>query len=76
LRADLSNADSYKRLLDKYQTEMLPLHEHDVERLAAFMAETAAVLVCFERDVRFCHRGRLAEALSARTGLKETHLCL
>jgi uncharacterized protein (DUF488 family) len=32
------------------------------------------VLMCYERDVRECHRGVVARALEARTGLTAQHL--
>ena len=74
LRAHLSTYASYQRLLKRYQREMLPQLEEEVELVGQIMRQTPAVLMCVERDVRCCHRGRLAEAIARRSGLEVEHL--
>ena len=73
-RVDLTDYESYQRLLRKYERETLPELEDEIEKLGIMMRTTPAVLVCFEKDVHCCHRGRLAEVISSRTGLEVVHL--
>jgi uncharacterized protein (DUF488 family) len=73
-RVDLSGFDSYQRLLKKYEQEMIPKIGNEIEEVCKLMVRTPAVLVCFERDVRCCHRSRLADAVSRKIGLKVKHL--
>lgn len=73
-RTDLKSYDSYQRLLSRYEREMLPRLKNEVGEVACLMQEKPAVLICVEKDVRCCHRGRLAEAVSRRTGLEIVHL--
>ena len=74
LRQCLGDIASYKRLLDVYQSEMLPQHEPELSELAALFRETPSALVCMENDPSRCHRARLAMALSNETGLPIRHL--
>jgi len=73
-RVNLSDFDSYQRLLKMYEEEILPQHEDEIDAVGALMEETPAVLVCFERDVCCCHRSRLAVSLSRKTGLGVKHI--
>lgn len=73
-RGDLTDYDSYQRLLNKYEREILPKLEDEIHEVGYLMQQTAAVLVCVEKDVRCCHRSRLAEAVSLRTALEVAHL--
>lgn len=73
-RADLTDYDSYQRLMNRYEQEMLPNLEKEIREVGRLMQDTPAVLVCVEKDVRCCHRGRLAEAVSRETGLEVNHL--
>ena len=75
-RANLTDFDSYQRLLQEYQHNMLPGLEKEIAEVGQLMHQTPAVLVCFENDFRCCHRSRLAVAVSRRTGLEVEHLCL
>ncbi len=74
LRKNLTDDASYQHLLDKYEHEILPEQEDALERLAELVKTTPSVLVCVEKDVRRCHRSRLAETVSRRTGLDVRHL--
>ena len=73
-RGDLGDFDSYQRLLACYQDEMLPRQTTEIDRLIRLLRQRPSVLVCVEQDVRQCHRGRLAQTASARSGLPVKHL--
>lgn len=73
-RADLNGFMSYQRLLKRYEEAMLPERTADVQEVGRLMRRQPSVLVCVEKDVRCCHRSRLAEAVARETGLKVVHL--
>ena len=73
-RANLNGYASYQRLLRRYETKMLPRLNGEISEVARLMRERPAVLVCVEKDVRCCHRSRLAEAASRENELKVIHL--
>jgi uncharacterized protein YwgA len=73
-RRSLANFDDYKSLMDYYETSILPTVPEPREYAARLLQDLPSVLVCFEADPHYCHRSRLAAALSADTGLKVIHL--
>ena len=73
-RANLDGYESYQRLLDLYETRMLTTVAADIATVGQLMRQTPSVLVCFEKEVRCCHRSRLAEAVSGKSGLQVIHL--
>lgn len=73
-RVDLSDFDSYQRLLRKYEQEMIPKIGDSIDVVGKLMEKTPAVLVCFEKDVRCCHRSRLADAVARKSGLEVRHI--
>ena len=73
-RAGLNGFASYQRLLSRYEQTMLPEHSTEVEDVGRLMRRQPSVLVCVEKDVRCCHRSRLAEAVAQTTGLEVVHL--
>ncbi len=73
-RAGLSDFASYQRLLKQYEQVMLPERATDVEEVGRLMRRLPAVLVCVERDARWCHRSRLAEAVAQTTCLEVVHI--
>jgi len=73
-RTDLSNYASYQRLLHQYETQMLSQRSNEIAELGRLMCQKPSVLVCVEKDIRCCHRGRLANALASATGMKIIHL--
>lgn len=73
-RAALGSFASYQRLLDRYETEMLPRQKPAVADLAELIRAEPTALVCVESDVRCCHRSRLAEAVALASGLSVRHL--
>ena len=73
-RASLNGFTSYQRLLKRYEEAMLPEHSAEVQEVGRLMHRQPSVLVCVEKDVRCCHRSRLAEAVARETGLEVVHL--
>lgn len=73
-RTNLSDYDSYQRLLKKYEEEMLPKLQEEIVGVCNIMIKKTSVLVCVEKDVQCCHRSRLAETISKMSGLEVKHL--
>jgi uncharacterized protein (DUF488 family) len=73
-RAGLNGFASYQRLLNRYEQAMLPDLSVEVEDVGRLMRQQPSVLVCVEKDVRCCHRSRLADAVAQATGLEVVHL--
>lgn len=73
-RADLSDFDSYQRLLDEYEKKMLPKRTDFVEQATELLSSQPMALLCMEKDVRCCHRGRLANRVARESGLPVEHL--
>ena len=73
-RAGLNGFTSYQRLLKRYEEAMLPERSAEVQEVGRLMHRQPSVLVCVEKDVRCCHRSRLAEAVARETGLEVVHL--
>ncbi len=68
-RKSLGDYASYQRLLARYESTVLREQDQEIRNVAAMMKQHPSVLVCMEKDVRCCHRSRLAEAVAARNGL-------
>lgn len=73
-RVGLDGFTSYQRLLKRYEDAMLPERTAEVQEVGRLMLCQPSVLVCVEKDVRCCHRSRLATAISRETGLEVVHL--
>jgi uncharacterized protein (DUF488 family) len=73
-RANLSDFDSYQRLLDQYENDMLPKRTQHVERAAELLGSRPLALLCMEKDVRCCHRGRLASRIAEVSDLAVENL--
>jgi len=73
-RASLNDFASYQRLLDRYARNFLSQQQAALSRLAELLRKIPSVLVCMEKDVACCHRGRLANAMAERTQLPIVHL--
>ncbi len=69
LRKSLSDYDSYQRLLDEYECSILPNRSKEISQVADYMTRTPAALLCMEKDVNCCHRGRLASAVACESRL-------
>ena len=73
-RVGLNDYQSYQRLLNRYERETLPKRSGDIERLIALLRMKPSALVCMEKDVECCHRGRLAKVAAERSGLPVINL--
>lgn len=73
-RRSLSAKEDYERLLDHYEQSILPAVEEPRKKVGQLLLQCHSVLVCFEADPRYCHRERLAEAISADVGMEVVHL--
>jgi uncharacterized protein (DUF488 family) len=73
-RRELSSFEDYQDLLAEYETSILPNAAAAKDEVADLIAEKPSALFCFEADIRCCHRGRLAESISADSGLEVVHL--
>lgn len=73
-RSDLNGFASYQQLLSQYEQTLLPRRVTEVEALSQLMRRAPTVLVCVEKDVRLCHRSRLAEAIKSGTELEVVHI--
>jgi uncharacterized protein (DUF488 family) len=73
-RECLDDYDSYQKLLDRYAHTFLKKQEAALTILAVMLRQLSSVLVCMERDVECCHRGRLAIEMASRTSLPIVHL--
>ena len=73
-RTGLSNFASYQRLLSRYERLILAERCEEVKEVGQFMCRRPSVLMCVEKDVHCCHRGRLADAVADTTGLEVVHL--
>lgn len=73
-RGSLDDYESYQRLLNRYEQDWLPRQEEGIQRASELVRQRPSVLVCMEKDVRCCHRSRLAKIVSKRTRLPVVHL--
>ena len=65
-RRSLTTEQDYERLFARYEQTTLRQACDALARVGALLAEHRRVaLTCFEADVNMCHRGRVANALSA-----------
>lgn len=73
-RKRLTTHRDYETLLNAYQRDLASMYLIEQERVSRLLQEVPSVLVCFEADVRYCHRSRLAEALAPHVGAEIVHL--
>ncbi len=73
-RATLSDKASRARLFIKYEATTLVDRKQEVKKVGLYMQSKPSVLVCVEKDVECCHRGRLALAVARESGLRIVHL--
>lgn len=73
-RGDLTDFDSYQRLLKKYEQEKLPKLGHEIDEVGKLMEKKPTVMVCVEKDFRCCHRSRLADVIARKTDLQVQHI--
>lgn len=73
-RQDLDAPGARQSLFDSYERSTLPAQREAIGRVGQLMQERPSVLVCMEACHSQCHRSRLANAVTATTGLKAHHL--
>lgn len=74
LRTSLVSFDDYQKLMRKYERSILPKVHCVFQQASRFVEERSTALLCFESDVRCCHRDRLANAVAKETGMPIIHL--
>jgi hypothetical protein len=63
-RRQLDTQDDYNALFADYERETLPAHAYAVQGIIREVEASGRVaLMCFEKEVCMCHRGRLAKAI-------------
>ena len=73
-RSHLSATRNYAELFARYERDTLIEQSGHVERVAAWMRTSATAIMCMERDVCDCHRGRLANRIHELSKLPVIHL--
>jgi uncharacterized protein (DUF488 family) len=71
LRKDLRTYQDYQVLFSTYENQ---LAESDFKHVSALMKEKPSMLMCVEKDPKFCHRGRLAAKLKLTSDLAIVNL--
>lgn len=74
-RQELSSLESYNKLFDSYEKEVLSRSDRYVQRIVCeFKDQKRVVLTCFEKDHQYCHRSRICKLFESRYGLPIKHL--
>ena len=73
-RANLTSFSAYQRLLDRYETQILPGQAAGIHELSQMVLSEPTALLCVEKDIRCCHRSRLAKAVAQKAKLAIDHL--
>ncbi|MDR2438821.1 MAG: DUF488 domain-containing protein [Planctomycetaceae bacterium] len=74
MRKNLQLKEDYIRLLNEYETKLLPEAQLQKEVLIEHLKKTPSALLCFEADPEYCHRSRLANVIANETGLQQIHI--
>jgi uncharacterized protein (DUF488 family) len=73
-RRGLQTIEDYEKLFNRYEAETLIYGTPYLEKVACLIVSKPTVLVCIEADPYRCHRLRLAQEVSTRTGLPVVNL--
>lgn len=73
-RIGLGRSISHQDLFEWYESTVLARETTAVQELGRDVRAKPTALLCMEGDAMFCHRSRLADAVSASSGLPVTHL--
>lgn len=74
-RASLKTYADYLRLFDEYEKTTLLQNSDGIQQLIELENQYQRIAItCFEKDVNYCHRGRVAKAVSSITGENIIHL--
>lgn len=68
-RTELGSVDSYQRLFQRYEGEVLRYQQNALDVLANLVLEKPSALMCKEADPHCCHRTRLAHEVSRQIAL-------
>jgi len=74
LRKPLNNFEDYQKLLAKYEKTVIPRTIETQNEVAEIAKNNPTALLCFEADIRCCHRTRLANALSKSSKMAINHI--
>jgi hypothetical protein len=70
-RQELNTQADYDRLFDSYEKQELKQNREALQNLFdIFLKDKRIAITCFEANVRMCHRGCVAKAMSALPGWK------
>jgi uncharacterized protein (DUF488 family) len=72
-REKLFVSEDYKKLFEQYSKNILPKNLAHFKRLEEMGGKDRVALLCFEKDVEYCHRGVLAKKLG-KDGFAVKHL--
>lgn len=72
-REKLFVSEDYKKLFEQYSKNILPKNLAHFKRLEELGGKDRVALLCFEKDVEYCHRGVLAKKLG-KDGFAVKHL--
>ena len=73
-RQHLGGARSYAKLFDWYEAELAKSKKAAVEQAVTLVKSKPSAVMCMEADPACCHRTRLANHISAMTGLPVVEL--
>ncbi len=73
-RTNLTDLSSYQDLFKQYAQGRLSRKVEQIDQVATLMQEKPSVLVCYEADVRYCHRNILSEKVAKKASLPTKHL--
>jgi uncharacterized protein (DUF488 family) len=74
-RQELSSLESYNKLFDSYEKEVLSQSDGYVQKIVSeFKVQKRVVLTCFEKSHLYCHRSRICNLIESRYGLPIKHL--
>lgn len=69
-RQHLDDAESYKRLFEHYEKEILPKQTEAIETIQHLLKQYHRLaLTCFEADHHFCHRHKITEYMKNVSGV-------
>lgn len=73
-RKQAESDTDFLKLFNYYESKILPAQEDHSMKVAELMKAMPSVLLCMEREAVNCHRGRLANRISALNKLDVVHL--
>jgi len=73
-RRNLKTWEDYQEVLNWYDNTVIPASPEHLSVVAESISAAPTAVMCYERDPEYCHRGRLAKAISKQTGLPVIHI--